>query len=130
MYKYIHHKLRKGQAVSRKYIERGLEERAKKYTPPGNQWYLHSSFGSDPVREYNFKCAHIDSELRDNDGNLLNKGAGPLQITFKFEYEARNVVIRDRMMDKLEIQCKRKFPDAVSAVMPDRTGLGRIQTPY
>jgi hypothetical protein len=50
------------------------------------------------------------SELWDNDGRLINKGAGPLQITFKFEYEARNEVIRDRMMDKWEIQRKSEFP--------------------
>jgi hypothetical protein len=114
VFMYIKQKLRKGLDVSKTKIERALEERAKKYTPSGNQWYQHPSIaGGDPVREYNFKCAHIASELLANDGTLLNKGAGSLQLTFKFEYEARNVVIRDRMMDKWdkwEIQCESEFP--------------------
>ena len=112
VFMYIKQKLRKGLDVSKTKIERALEERAKKYTPSGNQWYQHPSIaGGDPVREYNFKCAHIASEQWDNDGNFLNKGAGPLQITFNFEFEARNDLIRGRMMKKWEIQCRREFPD-------------------
>ena len=130
VFQYIRQKLRKGLAVSKKKIERGHEARAKKHTPSGNRWYQHPSFDGDPVREYNFKCAHIASEQWDNDGKLIDKGAGPLQITFKSEYDARNVVIRDRMMEKWEIQCKSEFPDVVSTVMQDRTGMVRIQTHY
>ena len=111
VFQYIKHKLRKGLAVSKQSIERGYEQRAKKHNPSGNKWWQHSSLIGDPLRAHNFKCTHIYSELWDNDGNLLNKGAGPLQITYKSEFEARNVVIRDRMMVKWKIQCKREFPD-------------------
>jgi hypothetical protein len=96
--------------VSKKRAERAQAERAKKYSPSGSQWRQHPSLISDPLRAHNFKCTHIYSELWDNDGNLLNKGAGPLQITFKSEFEARNDLIRDRMMVKWEMQCKREFP--------------------
>ena len=35
VFEYIKHKLRKGLAVSKKYIERAQAEHAKKYTPSG-----------------------------------------------------------------------------------------------
>ena len=123
VFQYIREKLKKDLAVSKKTAERGHEARAKKYSPSGNKWYQHSSIGSDPVRAHNFKCAHIASELFDNDGNLLNKGAGPLQITFNSEFKARNDLIRGRMMKKWEIQCRREFPDGLHRyARPNRNG--------